>query len=254
MARVTTRAQLIQYCLRLLGEPVTEVNIDDDQIEDRIDDAIQFYQEYHSDAVKRTFLKHQLTQEDIDNEYITLPEAILSVFRVFPINGAGAGGTDMFSVKYQMHLNDTMGLRSGVGGGALLDYEMTKQYMSLIDMTLNGLSQQITFTRHMNRLSIEGNWKEYGLREGMYIVLEGYQVLDPDTYPDVYNDMMLKKHAAALLKKQWGQNLIKFEGMQLPGGVTLNGRTLLDEAKEEITKIEEEYDLKYAFPPDFFVG
>jgi hypothetical protein len=138
--------------------------------------------------------------------------------------------------------------------GGILDYEMTKQYMSLIDMTINGLSQQVTFTRHMNRLSIEINWLEAGLTEGQYVILEGYQILDPDAYPDVYNDMMLKKYATALLKRQWGANLIKFEGMQLPSGVTINGRALFEDANTEIQKIEEEFDSKYSFPPDFFVG
>lgn len=253
MAKPTTRQGLIDYCLRRLGEPVVEVNLDDEQIEDRIDEAIQFYQEYHSDAVVRTFVKHQITPTDITNKYITLPEALISVFRVFPLTTASVGGSDMFSLKYQMHMNDLYALNQG-GQGALLNYEMTKQYMSTIDMTVNGMSQQITFQRHMNRLTIEADWDELGLREGIYIILEGYQTLDPQAYPDIYNDMMLKKYATALLKQQWGQNLIKFEGMQLPGGVTLNGRAILDDAKEELAKIEEEFDSKYSFPPDFFVG
>jgi hypothetical protein len=251
MSKPTTRASLIQYCLRNLGEPVVEVNIDDDQIEDRIDEAIQYYQEYHSDAVKRVFVKHQLTAIDVANNYIVLPEALISVFRVFPIVTADSSGSDMFSVKYQMHMNDLYSLHRS---GGILDYEMTKQYMSLIDMTINGLSQQVTFTRHMNRLSIEINWLEAGLTEGQYVILEGYQILDPDAYPDVYNDMMLKKYATALLKRQWGANLIKFEGMQLPSGVTINGRALFEDANTEIQKIEEEFDSKYSFPPDFFVG
>jgi hypothetical protein len=251
MARPSTRETLIQYCLRRLGEPVIEVNIDDDQIEDRIDEAIQFYQEYHSDAVKRVFIKHQLTADDVTNKYITLPEAVISIFRVFPITTASLGGTDMFSLKYQMHMNDLYSLRRG---GELLDYEMMKQYMNTIDMTINGMSQQIIFTRHMNRLSIEVKWDEVGLKEGVFIVLEGYQVIDPNAYPDIYNDMMLKKHATALLKLQWSQNLIKFEGMQLPGGITINGRALFEDATNEIQKIEEEYDTKYSLPPDFFVG
>lgn len=252
MAKPSTRQQLIDYCLRALGHPVVEINIDDDQVEDRIDEAIQFYQEYHSDAVVRTFVKHQITSTDITNKYITLPEALISVFRVFPIAGNSIGGSDMFSAKYQMYMNDLSSLRSGIG--SLVDYEMTRQYMSLIDMTVNGMSQQINFNRHMNRLTIEVNWAESGLKEGVYIILEGYQTLDPNTYTDVYNDMMLKKHSTALLKRQWGINLIKFEGLQLPGGVTLNGRAIYDDAKEEIQKIEEEYDSKYQMPADFFLG
>jgi hypothetical protein len=121
-------------------------------------------------------------------------------------------------------------------------------------MTINGMTQQIIFTRHMNRISIEVDWAEIGLTKDAWVVFEGYQAIDPNAFPDIYNDMMLKKHATALLKKQWGQNLVKFEGMQLPGGVTINGRAILDDAKEEISKIEEEYDTKYSFPPDFYVG
>lgn len=251
MARPSTREEFIQYCLRKLGHPVVEINIDDDQIEDRVDEAIQFYQEYHSDGVSRTFVKHQITSTDIANNYITLPEEMISVFKVFPITTATVGGNDLFSFKSQVAMSDIRQLGSG---GSLIDYEMTKQYLSLIDMTINGMSQQITFSRHMNRLTIELNWAENGLTEGKYVILEGYQTINPDAYGDVYNDMMLKRYATALIKAQWGQNLIKFEGMQLPGGVTINGRAIFDDAQNEITKIEEEFDLKYSFPPDFFVG
>lgn len=251
MAKPSTREQLANYCLRKLGAPVVEINIDQDQLEDRIDDAIQFYQEYHSDAVVRTFVKHQITTDDIANNYITLPEELICVFRVLPLNtSATSGGNDIFSTKFQYMKNmNEMGSVS-----SLINFEMMKQHMSLIDMTLNGLTQQIGFNRHQNRLTIEVNWSESGLTEGRYIILEGYQTLDPDEYTDVYNDMMLKKHLTALLKMQWGENLIKFEGMQLPGGVTINGRPIFDDAREEINKIEEEYDLRHSFPPDFFVG
>lgn len=252
MARPSTREQLANYCLRALGAPVVEINIDEDQLEDRIDEAIQFYQEYHSDAVVRTFVKHQITSDDVNNNYISLPEQLISVLRVFPIASVGSvGGNDIFSSK-QLIMND---LRSFVTGGNLIDYEMTRQYMSLIDMTINGLSQQIIFNRHQNRLKIEVNWAENGLTEGRFVILEGYQTLNPDEFTDVYNDMMLKKYLTALIKKQWGQNLnIKFEGLQLPGGVTISGRAIYDDAKEELLKIEEEFDMKYSFPPDFFVG
>lgn len=251
MARPNTRATLIQYCLRVLGEPVVEVNIDDDQIEDRVDEAIQYYQEYHSDAVERTYLKHQLTAADVANGYITLPEALLSVLRVFPISTMGFGSNDILQTKFQ----SLAGLYGNMAqGGQLVDLEMTRQYMSLIDMTVNGLSQLITFSRHKNTLRIEVNWAESNLTEGQYIIIEGYTAIDPNTYPDIYNDMMLKKYATALLKRQWGANLIKFEGMQLPGGVTINGRSLFDDANADIQKIEDEFDSKYSFPPDFFVG
>lgn len=252
MARPTTREELITYCRRRLGEPVIELNIDDDQVEDRVDEAIQFYQEYHSDAVVRTFVKHKLTATDITNKYITLPEALISVFRVFPFTSASSG-SDMFSIDYQMHMNMN-DMYSLAHGGSLVDYEMTKQYMSLIDLTINGLSQQVTFSRHMNRLTIEVDWEGSGLVEDTYVIIEGYQTIDPEDYTDIYNDMMLKKHLTALLKLQQGINLSKFDGMQLPGGVTINGRAILDDANAEIQKIEEEYDSKYQMPADFFCG
>ena len=248
MAKPTSRQELADYCLRALGAPVLEINIDEDQIEDRIDEALQFYQEYHSDAVVRTFIKHQVTQADYDNDYITLPDQLISVLRVLNLSTGDAA--DMFSVKYQLFLNDLYGLRNPE---SLVNYEMTKQYMNAIELILTGNSQQITFSRHMNRLSIQDNWKEF-VQIGQYIIIEGYQTIDPNTYTDVYNDMMLKKYLTALLKRQWGTNLIKFEGMTLPGGVTINGRAIYDDALNDIEKIETDFDSKYQMPPDFYMG
>jgi hypothetical protein len=248
MAKPTTRQELTDYCLRALGAPVLEINIDEDQIEDRIDEALQFYQEYHSDAVVRTFLKHQVTQADHDNNYITLPDQLISVLRVLNLSSGDAA--DMFSVKYQMFLNDLYGLRKP---DSLINYEMTKQYMSSIELILTGSTQQIIFTRHMNRLSIQDDWKTY-VSVGQYIIVEGYQTINPNDYTDVYNDMLLKKYLTALLKKQWGTNLLKFEGMTLPGGITLNGRAIYEDAINDIEKIETDFDTKYQMPPDFFCG
>jgi hypothetical protein len=248
MAKPTSRQELIDYCLRALGAPVLEINIDEDQIEDRVDEALQFYQEYHSDAVVRTFIKHQVTQTDYDNDYITLPDQLISVLRV--LNLATGDAADMFSVKYQLYLNDLYGLRNPE---SLVNYEMTKQYMNAIELILTGNSQQITFSRHMNRLSIQDNWKEF-VQIGQYIIIEGYQTINPNTYTDVYNDMMLKKYLTALLKRQWSTNLIKFEGMTLPGGVTINGRALYEDALADIEKIETDFDSKYQNPPDFYMG
>ena len=248
MAKPTSRQELADYCLRALGAPVLEINIDEDQIEDRIDEAIQFYQEYHSDAVVRTFLKHQVTQADYINNYLTLPDQLISVLRVLNLSSGDAA--DMFSVKYQMFLNDLYGLRKP---DSLINYEMTKQYMNAIELILTGSTQQIIFTRHMNRLSIQDDWKTY-VQIGQYIIIEGYQTIDPDDFKDVYNDMLLKKYLTALLKKQWGTNLLKFEGMTLPGGVTLNGRAIYEDAIADIEKIETDFDTKYQMPPDFYMG
>ena len=256
MAKPNSRQSLIDYCLRSLGEPVIEINVDEDQIEDRIDEAIQFYQEYHSDAVVRCFRKHLVTAEDVQNQYIELPDSLLFVNRIFPFTGSGSGGTGMFSIDYQIHLNDIFDLRNmfgNCGGTGLLNYSMTKQYMSLIDRTVHGMQQISTFSRHQNRLYVEADWSSK-IGVGQYIIVEGYETIDPEAFNDVYNDRFLKKYATALIKRQWGLNLIKFEGMQLPGGVTLNGRQIYDDAVQDIEKIEEDMQLTYEFPPDFFVG
>jgi hypothetical protein len=249
MARPASRQELAEYCLRNLGAPVIEINIDEDQIEDRIDEAIQFYQEYHADAVVRTFVKHQITEETLEDKVIILPDAVLSVTRVLNLGGGG-DAADMFNVKYQMFLNDLYGLRNP---SALVNYEITKQYLSLIELTLTGASQQVTYTRHKNELTIQDDWHKY-LSVGEYIIIECYMTVDPQAYPEVYNDMALKRYTTALFKRQWGANLIKFEGLQLPGGVTLNGRQLYDDAINDIEKMEEAWDSKYSLPVDFFVG
>jgi hypothetical protein len=246
MAKPNSRQTLIDYALRAIGAPVIEINVDEDQLEDRVDEAMQFYQEYHSDSIVRNYRKHLVTADDVTNKYVTLPDSMIFVNSVWPIN-ASSTQAGMFSVEYQMHLNDLYNLRHP---GVLIDYEMTKQYMSLIDLKINGMGQRSTFSRHQNRIYIEGD----DLEEGIYIIVEGHEVLDPDTYTDIYNDMLLKKYLTALIKRQWGANLIKFEGMQMPGGVTLNGRQIYDDAISDIEKIEETMQLTYEKPTDFFVG
>ena len=248
MARPTSRATLIDYCLRRLGAPVLEVNVDDDQIEDRIDDALQFYQEYHSDAVQRVYLKHQLTADDITNEWIPVTDATVFVTRVLPISNT-LSTSNMFSPKYQMYLNDLYNLNYM---GSLINYVQTMSYMSMIDTVISGASEITHFNRHLNRLHLRLDWSDVTV--GQYIIVEGYQIVDPDTYSDVYNDMFLKQYATALIKQQWGKNLIKFEGMVLPGGVTLNGRQIFDDATNEIAQIKEQMQLSYETPPMFFVG
>jgi len=248
MAVPNSRQTLIDYCLRTLGEPVLEVNVDEDQLSDRIDEALQFYQEYHYDAIYKSYHKHQITAADISNEYISIPDAITTVQRIFPLNDENSS-INMFDARYQIHLNDIFDLRNA---GALSNYYQTQQYMSTIDLLLNG-TEQVRFNRHMNRLYIDADWGE-DLKENDYVIVDAYRIVDPDTHTDVYNDMFLKRYAVALIKKQWGANLIKFEGMQLPGGVTLNGRQLYDDAVTEIAAVEEQMQLKYEMPPDFFMG
>lgn len=249
MANPNSRQTLIDYCLRVLGAPVIEINIDDDQISDRIDEAIQFYQEYHSDAIIRTYRKHQITQQNITDGYIDIPDQLLYVSRIFPLANNSTSSSGMWSARYQMHLNDVYDLQYA---GALVNYEMTRQFLEMLDMQLNGVPP-VRFNRHMNRLFIDLDWS-YRITAGEYIMVDAYTTIDPNTYTDVYNDMFLKKYCTALIKRQWGANLIKFEGMQLPGGVTINGRQIFEDANADVQKLEEEMELKYQKPVDFFVG
>ena len=249
MANPSSRQNLIDYCLRALGQPVIEINVDDDQIEDRIDEAIQFYQNFHSDAVVRNFYKHQVTQTDFDNKYLTLPDELIYVLRVLPI-GVANSTQGIFSVDYQLHLNDLYDLRRP---GNLINYEMTRQYLSLIDMTLNGMDQGIIFSRHKQRLEINCDWT-MRIPVGSWIIIECYQTVNPNDYTQVYNDQFLKRYATALIKRNWAQNLFKFKGMQLPGGVTIDGSELMAQAKEEIKELEDQARSVWEFPCDFYCG
>ena len=249
MARPNSRESLIEYCLRRLGAPVIEINVDEDQVEDRVDDAMQFYQEYHSDAVARVYLKHQITEMDKQNGWIPVTDATIYVTRILPIASA-LSSSNMFSAKYQMYLNDLYNLNYM---GSMTNYVQTMNYMSMIDTVISGSGTEIThFNRHSNRLFLRLDWDNVEL--GDYVVIEAYQIVEPDTYSDVYDDMFLKRYATALIKQQWGANLIKFEGMQLPGGVVLNGRQMFDDATTEINEIREQMQLSYETPPMFFVG
>jgi hypothetical protein len=248
MAIPNSRQSVIDYCLRNLGEPVLEINVSEEQIEDRIDEALQFYQEYHSDAISPVFHKHQVTAQDIQNEYITIPDAITVVTRIFSLAEAGTS-SGMFSAKYQIFLNDIFDLRFA---GSIANYVQTMQYLNTLDMVFNG-EEQIRFNRHMGRLHIDTDWST-SVQEGSYIIVEAYRIVDPNTFSKVYNDMFLKRYATALIKRNWGQNLSKFDGMQLPGGVQINAQRILEEANAEIIRIEEEMQLKYEYPPSFFVG
>jgi len=248
---VTSRATLIDYCKRKLGEPVIEINVDEDQVEDRIDEALGYYQEYHSDATLKTYLKHQITSDDVSNEYITLSSDIIQVSKMFPLTSTFAASRNFFDIKYQIMLNDMHNLATFLGD--LGYYEQMQQYLSLLDMKLNGMPQ-VNFSRRQNRLYIFGDFADSDIQVGDYIIAEVYQIVDPETHTSVYNDKWLKEYATALIKQQWGQNLIKFEGMQLPGGVTLNGRQIYDDASNDIEKLRENIRLEHELPPDFFVG
>lgn len=249
MSKPSSRQLLADYCLRSLGAPVIEVNLDDDQIDDRIDEALQFYKDYHSDAIVKNYRKHLVTADDLTNKYVDLPEQVLFVNRVLPLTNNNSYSGGIFSARYQMMLNDMFDLRQQ---GSLVNYEMTRQYLELLDMKLNGVPP-VRFNRHMNRLFIDVEWG-YSLKEGDYFIVECYDAVDEESFTTVYNDMFLKKYTTALFKRQWGNNLKKFEGIQLPGGVTMNGQTIYNEAVDEIAKLEEECQLKFEMPPTMMIG
>lgn len=251
MAKPNSRQTLIDYCLRSLGAPVVEINVDEDQIDDRVDEALQYYQQYHRDAIEKIYLKHQITQADIDNGYVAINDLITEVVRVFPLNDSNASTDDaLFDIDYQLHLEDVYNLGYT---GSLVDYVMSKQYLTLIDMVIDADNKHISFKKHMNQLRIDMDWsKEVSVDE--YIVIECYRIIDPTTYTDVYNDYYLKRYLTALIKFQWGTNLSKFEGMQMPGGITFNGRQILDDAREEIRQLEEEVRLNWEEPMGIYTA
>ena len=251
MAIISSRQQLIDYCMRRLGEPVIEVNVDEDQVEDKIDDTLQIYREFHSDATVRTYLKHLVTTDDVTNQYITLANNIIFVSKMFPVAGGIVGGSGMFDIKYQMMLNNIHDLMNFAGD--LAYYEQMQQYLSTLDMKLNG-TPQVQFSRRQNRLYIFGDFIDGDIQAGDYIVAEVYTEVSDVDHTSIFNDMFVKEYTTALIKQQWGQNLIKFEGMQLPGGVILNGRQIYDDATAEIATLRENIRLEHEFPPDFFVG
>ena len=247
MASVTSREQLRDYCLRRLGFPVIEINVDDDQVEDRLDDAFQFYRDYHYDAIEKVYLKHLITQTDLDNRYIDVPDYIIGVTGILPFTNK-ATGTNLFSLQYQILINDLYSLMST----DLIYYYEVKRHIELISFLLSG-QKSVRFSRHTNRLYIDMNWGE-GVAAGDYIILEATRILDPETYTDVYNDRFLKMYATALIKRQWGENIKKFGGIQLPGGVILNGKETYDEAVDELQKIEAQMQSMYELPVDFMIG
>jgi hypothetical protein len=251
MASPTSRQELIDFCLRRLGEPVLEVNVDVDQIEDKVDDAIQKYQEFHSDATIRTYLKYQITADDVTNGYVPISSNIIFVSKVFPFSSTYGSSGNLFDIRYQMFLNN-MGDFINFAGDLAYLYQM-EQYLSMIDQQLHG-HPTVKFSRRQNRLYIWGDFEDEDLQEDDYLVAEVYQTIDPETHTSIYNDMFIKDYTTALIKQQWGANLSKFEGMQLPGGVTLNGRQIFEDASADIERLEEKLRSEQELPVDFFVG
>jgi hypothetical protein len=244
---VTTRQQFKGYVLRRLGSPVIDINVDDEQVEDRIDDALAKFRDYHYDGTEHVYYPHILTATDITNKYITLPENMIGVTRVFDINDSYSA-TNLFNVRYQLHLNELFNVTSV----SVQPYVAAMQHIAFLEEVFVG-KKPIRYNRHMDRLYIDMSWSE-DVVAGQYIIIDGYRTIDPETYPDVWDDPWLKKYTTALVKRQWGENLKKFEGMQLPGGVTFNGQKIWEEAIEEINKLEDEVIMDYSLPVTDMIG
>ena len=282
MAQPSTRSELITYAKRQLGAPVLEINVADEQVEDLLDDAIQYFQERHFDGVYPSFLKYKLTEDDItrgrsrdgetDNigittttatatidggtttfsftetaNYLQLPDDIIGVSKVFHFDGSNRMSSGMFSLKYQLFLNDVY----FYGSTELLSYAMTKTYLEDINFLLT-TQKQIRFNKRQDRLYLDIDWSS--ITDGEFLVIDCFRTLDPNDYARVFNDSFLKRYFTALLKRQWGQNLIKFQGVKLPGGVELNGRQIYDDAMNDIALIREQMSNTYEIPPLDFIG
>ncbi len=281
MAKPSTRQGLIDYCLRKLGAPVLEINIDDDQIDDLVDDAIQLFNERHFDGVERMYLKYQFTQEDIDrgqakntdgvgivtttatstniagygtttsswyetSNFLQVPDSVIGIEKIFKFDTSTISG-GMFSIKYQLFLNDLYYFNSV----ELLQYAMVKSYLEDIDFLLTP-DKQVRFNKRQDRLYLDVDWKSIDKDE--WIILDCYRALDPTSFTQVYNDPFLKLYLTALIKRQWGQNMIKFKGVKLPGGIEMNGREIYDDAEREIEALRSRMASEYELPPYDFVG
>ena len=276
MAKPASRQQLIDYCLRRLGAPVLEINVDDDQIDDLVDDALQYFQERHFDGVERMYLKYKITQEDLNrgrgrntdgvgivtttatsttgnvfnfyetSNYIQVPDSVIGIEKIFKFDTSSISG-GMFSIKYQLFLNDLYYFNSV----ELLQYAMVKSYLEDIDFLLT-TDKQLRFNKRQDRLYLDLDWASQ--KADQYIVIDCYRILDPNTFTNVYNDIFIKKYLTSLIKRQWGQNLIKFRGVKLPGGIELNGREIYEDAEKELEDIKQRMSLEYELPPYDFIG
>ena len=281
MAQPASRTDLINYCKRQLGAPVLEINVADEQIDDLVDDALQLFHERDYDGSIQTFLKYKITQADIDrgrargesstagivttsatstidgqsvtfnfeenSNYLQVPPQVIGITKIFRFDGANTVTNNMFSVKYQMFLNDIYYF----GSTEILTYAMTKRYLEDMDFALN-TEKQIRFNMRQDRLYLDIDWGSVQVDD--YLIIDCYRLIDPNDFTRVYNDSFLKRYLTALIKRQWGQNLIKFQGVKLPGGIELNGRQIYDDAEKELDKIKEQMSNTYELPPLDMIG
>ena len=247
MSIPSSREQLADWCLRQLGFPVLDINIDPDQIDDCVDMAFQYFQDFHFDGVERWYLKHQITAENKENQFIPITDNIIGVTRIFPVGSTNAS-VNMFDLRYQLRLHELYDFTST----SYVNYVLTQQHIRTLDMLFSG-ETPIRFNRHSNKLYIDWDWS-YDVEVGEWIILEGFIIMEPSSYPKVYNDRLLKKLATAYMKRQWGTNMKKFQGMQLPGGIMMNGQQIYDEATQEIAEVEQLIRSSMEEPPQFILG
>jgi len=281
MAKPASRTDLINYCKRQLGAPVLEINVADEQIDDLVDDALQMFHERDYDGSIQTFLKYKITQADIDrgrarggsstagivtttatatidgssvsfnfeenSNYLQVPPEVIGITKIFRFDGSNTVTNNMFSVKYQLFLNDIYYW----GSTEILTYAMTKRYLEDLDFALN-TEKQIRFNMRQDRLYLDIDWGSVQVDD--YLIIDCYRLIDPNDFTRVYNDAFLKRYLTALIKRQWGQNLIKFQGVKLPGGIELNGRQIYDDAERELDKIKEQMSNTYELPPLDMIG
>jgi len=273
MAEPASRENLKQYALRALGKPVIEINVDDDQLEDRMDEALQYFSQYHFDGVKRTYLKYEYTQADHDrilqdtpesisktygdstivttnwkegNSFIVMPESVISVINMFPFSNKG--NLNMFDVRYQLRLNDLYDFSST----SVINYDVVLRHLDFLDHILVG-EKPLRFNQLDNRLYVDMDW-DNDLQVGEFMVIECYRKMDPNIYTDVYNDIFLKRYVTALFKKQWGSNLSKFDGVAMLGGVTLNGKEIYSQALADLDTLEIKLRSTYDTNVPFMIG
>lgn len=247
MAIPASREQHKDWCLRQLGFPVLDINVDDDQVEDAVDQALQYFQDFHFDAVERWYLKHQITETDKTNKYIPITDNIIGVTRIFPIGSTNAS-VNMFDLRYQLRLHELYDFTST----SYVNYVLTQQHIRTLDLLFSG-EVPIRFNRNSNKLYIDWDWN-YDLDVGEWLIIEGFIILDPANYTKVWNDRLLKRLSTAYIKKQWGTNMKKFQGMQLPGGIMMNGQQIYNEAVQEIQEIEQLIRDTFEQPPAFLLG
>ena len=270
MAIPTSKSTFASYCKRALGFGVIDINVSDDQVDDRIDEALQYFAQYHYDGIEKMYLKHKITQDTIDRcrtnattsatdkvdssvtasfeegkNFIPIPDSVLSVVQIFPFSNAQTNS--MFDIRYQLRLNDLYDFSST----SIIHYEMTMKQLDLLEHILVG-EVPIRFNQHQNRLYLDMDWEEMTPDE--FIIIECYRKVDPATYTDIFDDMYLKRYATALIKRQWGANLSKFNGVATLGGVTMNGEQIYSQAIEEIQRLEEQIQLSFETPIDYMIG